>query len=401
LFGALLLGLLARFVVTCFAGAVAFSNGFPSYYTASTLIREGTSPSRFYDDTWYTQQIQRFVPNLREIYRPNPPTTAFMLLPLCWMSYPAARITWIVLNALLLLGCIALLRRQLGLTDIKVALLAGVALGCEPVRVNFIAAQAHLVVTALWVLVLFAYCREQDLALGAALAALFLLKTTGVLMWPVLLVQQRWRALIAAGAFTALGIALSWPWVGLEGWTTYLRIVPAQASQPWISVTAHQSIQGMLEHLGRFDAIYNPHPLVDAGRLVFVLHGAVSLAIVVVLLVFARRSSSRDRDLIVGAAVVANLVLVPVSADYHYCVMLVPGAILLARLERFPSKWQRWGFAAAVAAISLDLHHNSSRFSAGWMALFAYAMLYGALVMLGLSLNFLWRSSRDERVATA
>ncbi len=379
----LLLAAAGWFAWTCFSGATAHSNGFPSYYTAASLLRGGVSPAPFYDNDWFGQQVQRFDPGMREIFAPNPPTTALLLLPLCGLPLFTARLVWTALNAALLLACGVGLQRALGLRGRAQKLLWLFALAGLPVRMDLLLGQAHLVTTALWVLVLLHFMRGQDRRLGGVLAALMLLKTGGALLWLVLGVQRRWRALGWAAGSLALGVAACWPWVGWDAWSAYLRVVPPQLGAPWIAVTAHQSVPSLLMHLGRFDASFNPTPLVDAPALVAVLSAAAAAALSGAVLFRAWRGAPPERA--VAAVVLTQLLLVPVSAEYHYAVALVPLAVLL--MWRSPSRGERVALVAGGLLLSLNLHHHSPRLVDGARALLAYPLLYGALLWLGLLLR--------------
>jgi hypothetical protein len=256
------------------------------------------------------------------------------------------------------------------------------------VRVHLLHGQAHLLVLAGWILALACYRRGRDLTLGATLAAMFLLKSAGVLLWPVLLVQRRWRALASAAGCTLMGAALALPWVGLDAWATYLRVVPPQARRPYMGVTAHQCLPGMFRHLACFDPQFNPGALLDAPALATAATALVSLALLAGLLWLAWRSA--PPELLISAAILVGLVLTPVSADYHYCVALLPLAVALSQLDPERPGWPRWALLASAAALGLNLHHTSDRLQIGLAALLAYPLLYGALGLLALLLWAFW-----------
>ena len=275
------------------------------------------------------------------------------------------------------------LQRALGLRGRARKLLWLFALAGLPIRAELLLAQSHLIAVALWALVLVHFMRGEDRRLGAALAVLMLLKTGGALVWAVLLVQRRWRALGWAAGSLAAGVAACWPWIGLDAWREYLRVVPPQLGAPWIAVTAHQSIPSLLMHLGRFDATFNPTPLVDAPALVAVLSAAVAAALSGAVLFRAWRGAPPER--VVALAVLTQLGVLPVSAEYHYAVALVPLAVLLT--WRAPSRGERAALVAGGLLISLNLHHHSPRLVDGAWALLAYPLLHGALLWLGLLLR--------------
>ena len=63
------------------------SQGFASYYTSSRLLVEGNDPGHFYNDEWFSSEVDKIVPGIHEVYLINPPTVSFIMVPLAFLNY--------------------------------------------------------------------------------------------------------------------------------------------------------------------------------------------------------------------------------------------------------------------------------------------------------------------------
>src|SRR5688500_6389160 len=58
-------------------------HGFPTYYVAARLVLEGRWTPQIYDNEWYAAEVQSRTPNqIGEVFAPNPPSAALLMLPL-------------------------------------------------------------------------------------------------------------------------------------------------------------------------------------------------------------------------------------------------------------------------------------------------------------------------------
>jgi hypothetical protein len=380
----LVLVLGARFARFTVSAAVRPSNGFAAYYTASRLVKEGVDVSRFYDDAWFRAEIAEYGPDVNDIYNLNPPTTALLLLPLAGLDYTAARIAWTFFNLMCLTGAVGWLMQQTGFRGLWIPGFIAFALLYQPVYANFSQGQAYVLMLVLLAMAWHGYRHRRAWVLGIALGLMLVLKTAGVLLWLLLLVQGRWRAL-AWGAASALIVGLvTLPGLGLNAWRTYFHLLPGLSARPELAVTAYQTLPGFVRHLLVFDERWNPAPLFHAPALA---NWLVGLGFVVMAGLSTYRAHITDRaDLIFAAFASANVILSPVSLDYHYALLLVPIVILMAWVREQAVAWPGIVLAAAMLLLAADLPYRAPQLAAGAWALLTYPTLYGAWLLWGLAL---------------
>ena len=375
--------LAARFLLFVAANATRPSDGFVAYYTAARLLREGQPVSRFYDNAWFRAQVARFEPGASDIFNVNPPTTALLLLPLAGLAYDPARAILQIFNVLVLAASLGLLFWQLELRGLAGLAMLGLVFVYQPLFANFQHAQAYVLLFGLLVLAWYGYRRERPVLFGVALGFMLILKTAAALLWLLPLVQRKWRVL-AVGIGVALAVALaSLPWIGLDAWRTYLPLMTALPSHPETAVTAYQTLPSFFRHLFIYDPQWNPAPLWSVPGLGQVLPWFGLLAMLAASVYAAIRGG--EPDLAFVLFVIASVVLSPVSIDYHYTLLLLPIAILVAWARRQASAWPWIPLGAGALMIATNLPYLSPRVSAGAMALLAYPKLYGACLMWGLA----------------
>jgi hypothetical protein len=161
-------------------------------------------------------------------------------------------------------------------------------------------------------------------------------------------------------------------------------------AHPEIAVTAYQSIPGMFLHLFRFDTIWNRSPMLDVPALAVGLIVLAETAIVASTFWATARADLTvrpTRALALAAWVVVSIVASPASADYHYTLLIVPIALLVAASGRIGQSRRLIG-ALAIGAflVAAPLPYKSPNLAiAGWSIL-AYPKLYGGLILWGITL---------------
>jgi hypothetical protein len=375
------------------------SDGFAAYYTSARLVRDGRAGSRLYDDAWFGEQIDRFVPGVRDIYNANPPTTAIMLLPLSWASYGTARSIWMLLTLALLVATFFLIIRETRLSVLPVLIFVCASLASEPLHANMRQGQVYVLMLALATLVWIGYRRNDDRLAGVPLGVMLALKTAGLFLPLLFLLGRRWRALVWTLSTAAVLSAASFAWFGPGAWRAYLHYLTGLRTSPDLSVTAYQTVTSLVRHLMIFDATWNPAPLVDAPMAGAVVTLVVALALVGATLAVVARSG--DADLSFAALLTLTILLSPVSLDYHYTALLLPFAILLSRVHALDDRWAWIILALSAVLVLADLQYGSARLSRGAWALFAYPKLAGGLLLWGDSVWLMFRSSRATEKAPA
>jgi hypothetical protein len=102
--------------------------------------------------------------------------------------------------------------------------------------------------------------------------------------------------------------------------------------------------------------------------------------------IYRARTAKRD-DLTFAGFVILSVILSPVSLDYHYVLLLIPIAMLIAGERKQPNFWMQSISAVAVLLIAVDLPYRSQQVESGAWALLAYPKLYGALILWGLCIR--------------
>jgi alpha-1,2-mannosyltransferase len=386
-----LFGVLAvRFGLFAADSAPRESQGFINMYTAARLFREGAFIGQFYGD-WFTEQMPRLGFVVGDIFFPNPPTSLLMALPLVDLDFTTARVIWSIVSLAALVVTLIALVRLTGLGGLWAPLFLSGVLVYQPLHTNVRYAQTYLLLLALLTLAWWGYRAGRSWALGLPLGVMLAFKVTGVWLLLLLLLQRQWKALLWVAGIGMAVVLLSLPWFGLETWRVYLSVLPQLRTDPSVVGTAFQSQPGFFRHLFTYDPVLSPAPLVNAPGFGDAL-AALSTIVLLVPSVWAASRYGRH-DLVFAAFVIAGIVLVPVALDYHYTLMILPFAIILAALRDQPRVVPLLLFGVAAFAIGADLPYRSPQVFSGLWSFLAYPKLYGAWLLWGLTLFLLYRSA--------
>ena len=397
---ALALALLAtalsgRLLLISYQSAAEPAHGFVSHYAASRLLLEGVRVPVFYDDARMVQEVQRFEPGVTDMFGANPPTMAFAALPVAWMDYPTARLTWTLLSAVAWLVAVFWLCRACHLPAIWTAGAVAIAAVFQPALEHMRHGQFHVLVLVL-VLIAWRFLKRRPRRAGACLAIASVVKTGALLLWPMLVVRRRWRA-IDSGVITTLLILLATiPFAGLSAWALFFYKATDLVQGGSFSVTAYQTVHSLVRRLTVVDSQWNPAPAFpfEYGAIAATVLAGVIL--VIALMLIDRR---RDHDLAFAGFSALSLALLPQSLDYHYVLAMFPIVVLLSRLHDRPKSISFVLLGLATFMIAAALPHNSPRLADGAIAILAYPKLYGALILAGLCLFIPASATNEDEVS--
>jgi hypothetical protein len=373
-------------------------HGFPTYYVAARLVLEGRFTPQVYDNDWFVRAVQARTPNgVGEVFAPNPPSAALLMLPLAWLDMTTARRVWLWLSLALLAATIALpLRHTEPARPWQRAAIIALPFVFAPLHENFRLANVYVPLLFLFTLALAGLERGATVGPGAALGLAAGLKLSGGPVWLLLAARGRWRALASAAVMALVLVGLSVLVTGLASWQRFAGSLLEHAAEPgWAAGLSFQATPSFFQHLFRPDARWNPQPLwvlpawaARAGT--FVVSGAA----VGLLLWKCRRAgqlqetlySPRPLDLAYAAAVTLGVVVLPFAEEYHYALLLLPLSVAVARLAR--GGWPRSHLAAAWLAIAFILlalpwPYKDPWLNLGWHALLGYPRLYGGWLLWG------------------
>jgi hypothetical protein len=360
------------------------ANGFVAYYTSARLLIEGADPFRFYDRPWFQGQIARFEPTVLEIFSANPPTMSALLLPLSGLGYHEARAVWVAFSFVIAVAATGWLLTALRIGGLWAPAFAGFVFQYHPLVATLDHGQFYALGLALLVVVFEGYRRRRDLAIGVPLGFLLITKTAGLLIWPLLVLGRRWRAM-AWGIAVAAAIAIvCWPWIGAAAWERYLRETLELTRNPLLAVTAYQTVFGFFHHLLGRGGDPIGAPVLQLPVLATALSAIASGGLLTVTALTALRS--RAFDLLFGAFVLLGLILTPVTGASHFTLALLPIAVLVAEAQHRGSPYALLVIAGALL-IAADLPYRSPALADGLLAVFAYPKLYGTLLLWGLTIG--------------
>ena len=359
-------------------------------------------------------------------FLPHPPVGVLPLLPFGLLTQPAAFLAWTALGLGALVLALLLLLAALRFSGTAALVAVGLVPLFRPLRANIGEGQAYifllvaLLLAAAWAAKGDSGDRSAerrawtDVGAGLALGAMGILKLYyGLVLLLPALVQRRWA--IAATAVIGLAAAaavtvMAW---GFEGWATWFDDALSSRTRPQTTVTAYQTLLSVFGRLLRYDATWNPGPIVDLPGLVDILWFAtVAVVVGVSVFVFARYRRTVGRGLILlplAATVPVELLLSPGSQDTHYVLMILPLIVAgwslapVGALDRAVSGGRPnratlvgWALLALTGMLLAAPWSPNAPDGEGWAALLRYPRVYGALLLWGLLLWIIWRAGERD-----
>lgn len=344
---------------------------FAAGYTAAVVARTGAS---FYDPQpgkpWFDENMNADLaaaarqagtlhqhPGFEHVHIFSyPPAMMFVFLPFSAVSFPAAKVAWLVLSLLMIGWALWLLVRWFEFERLTVFGLLFVAAIFHPLQntvdIGQVNALIFLGMTGFWVL----YRQGRDVAAGVVLGI-----TTAIRFHPGLLVLYLlWRRQFRAGGVAlAVACAMSGAAAGVFGLrdsAIYFEQVAPKFTVPLISVENH-SLAGFLATVahacgwGLSGQVVGPSWLAWSAALVVI--GATLL-----ILWRGRRAPGSDRpgDIELALLMVAIPLATPNTTVCHLLVLLPCIGILLDRMvRRAASREALWPVLTGLAVILIGV----------------------------------------------
>ncbi len=367
------------------------TQGFASYYTSSKLLIQGEKVENFYENDWFSSKVKIYLDGVYEIYFVNPPTTSLMLVPLAPFEYKTARTIWIIFNVFLLAFTIGLLIKKFNFTNEWLPIVLILFLLFHPLYVNFAYAQAYILIFFLLALSWNTFRSEKQTLLGILVGIMVILKFSGLILLLLLVTQKKWRSIFWMLVTIIFLSIISLPWIGIEAWFVFGEKLIQLNSFPLLGVTAYQTIHSLFYHFFVFNQQWNPYPIIDLPVLGILLSSVISLLFLVAIIIYSYRQ--KKTELSFAIFLIAGVILSPVSLDYHYVVLLLPILIFINWLRENNKRFLWILLILFYALIATGLPYTSGKITTGWLAIFAYPKLYGAIGILGL---FFFQLLRDK-----
>lgn len=356
------------------------THSYPAYYTASRLVLEQRWTPQVYDNAWFEARVLEFTAGrVSDRFSLHPPTTSLLLVPLAWLDLTTARVLWQIFNLVLFLVGLWLTVRALAIPPLWRVFFFALAFSYPPLAENFRVGQTYVLVWFCFALALWSETRAQPIGAGIGLGLAFALKLSGVPIMLLLAARKQWRTL----GFTILTIALAsllgLLLLGAAGWLAFFqRVFASLGPTPSAAHAAYQTTSSFLQKLLVSSPDFNPTPLWDAPWLAPILSLATSSLALGLTLWYGRRAAFATA---LAAAVTLSVILFPQALEYHYTLLLVPLAVMLAKLSGTRTGWDVVWFAAILFLLVVPFDGNAPRWNEQQYVLFAYPRLYGGWLL--------------------
>jgi hypothetical protein len=358
---------------------------FPNHYVAAVLTLRHQPLRQFYDWEWFQRQVH-YAGIERQLsgYAPYTPLTMLPFLPLAELQPQRAKQVWIVAEMIFLAAAILLLARLTGLGVLKtlvLALLAHAALSS-----NFLLGHYYIFLTLLLACAAWCLLKGRDAAGGALLGLIFALKLYAAPFIFYFAIRRQWRAFWGmAGSvvlLTLIAIAMfGWKDVAFFATNVMPRGIDGAVVDPYNPGLGSATV--LLRRMFVPEPELNPHPLLNAPAAFFFFRALYTLGVLSFSLLMLPKDVPKDRAF--AWFVIVLFALSPLTATYHFILLLVPIAILLR------GESVAWSAGLIVLYILVEL---PLRLSYSW--LFPKVWL-----LLALLLYTGWRFLRPTRIGPA
>ena len=364
---------------------------FTIYYTAGTILRQGTGRN-LYDDVKQFEVQKQFAPQvatrLGALPFNHPPFEAILFLPLTWLTYQQAYLVWMLANLAMLAVLPILLRPYVPLLGTWPALAwTGLSLAFFPIFFALLQGQDAILLMFCYGLAFVALKQDRLGAAGAWLAC-GLFKFHLVLPFLLLLLiqqktfQHRRRIL---GGFVLVGAVLGVVSVAAVG-------VPQLISYPHYVLSLERTMargaimpSDMPNLRGALYLLASKMPGFDL--LAVALSAVVFLVAAWILRSQAERVDEPTDDLKFAFAVFATVLVSYHGLGYDLCILALPALLIVGSLKNRISR-NTWSRAAIIASLVvllfsplqlvLLMRYNHLAFL-GWAVLLCFVGLAGEL----------------------
>ena len=349
-------------------------NDLAQYYATSRIWLRGqnfANPENF-SAMWRDEVGETLSPNTARMHIAPPPGALVLFAPIAALSWPAAKLVWLVLLLAAFAATIGSLLRTGGFSVTEPRALAFIAacLALAPFHTGIASGNQTIVVVGLCGFGIWAAGADCDIIAGLSFGAACSLKPhIGAFLLLFYILQRRWRLLATAMTFTVILVLLAAAWMQFAGvsWVPdYLNNIRFGAAKNRIDdFTAANPIRFMLINL-QVPFYSFTHSAKSANLLAFSVGAALILAWIV--LVFRNRSQETE---LLSLSTIAVIGLLPLyhrlydasvlAIPLYWCLsrpkllthianaalllmvpFLVPGAALLqqsVRSGRIPEAW--------------------------------------------------------------
>ncbi len=347
---------------------------FGNYFAPAFVLAQGSDLGELYDRENFATAMGRAGLSVLGSFIPHPPANALWLFPMAGLGPARGKGVWTVVLLLSMAATIVLTKRVLPRPD---GWLAGVIVLAPflAVRNNLAFGQPYLVLSALLVSGCVALLGGSQFAAGFLLGLGVSFKPYALCVGLLFLHRERLRSL---AGFVCGAVLPSLIIVALDGTRAFTvfaaQIVPwmvrGDIQDPFSPVWG--SIGALANRLFRFEPDLNPAPWLVAPLLARFIGAAVPVSLIA-LAVWCGRTAMREGRQVdaVSICVAFALAASPFAATYHLVLLSLPVAAVASRLQ---GTWQL-AWVAGWFAIGSPLM-NAFRDLTGALAPLAYSRFF-------------------------
>jgi hypothetical protein len=406
LFVSLTLVLVARGIVPALSKV---DTDFPNYFTAAKIVADGGNTDRLYDNGWFQDQMRRYQIGKasRGEFKPFPPPTALLLLPLARLQPLDALRVLTVVSVLCLICSIILLAKILSwsLVDSTVfILLSGYAV-LGALRLG----QPYILVSLSCILGYYARLKGRPLLAGVCLGLFTPIKYFPVVFLVYLAFRKEWKVVLGGAIAIAIVSSLS---IAILGWKIHADYLTSVLGNHLIAklemqdpfTASYQSFDSLFRRLFIFDATLNPRPLWASPRLsgvgLIITKLSILLAAVATLVKLARGVAASTTGLSIGILGICTLLLAPATATYHFVLLWLPVGLVINGFCREAAPLYAYFVLGAYSLIGFFPYGHTNRFEGrGWLTVLAYPRLFLLLAIFMACVHFIWIRPEPNREA--
>jgi len=380
---------------------------FPNYFTAAKIVADGGNTDRLYDNGWFQDQMRRYqIGKASEgEFKPFPPPTALLLLPLARLQ-PLDALRVLTVGSVLCLICsIILLARILSwsLVDSTVfVLLSGYAV-LGALRLG----QPYILVSLACIVGYYARLKGRPLLAGICFGLFTPIKYFPVIFLVYFAFRKEWKVVLGGAAAILMVTALS---VGILGWKIHEDFLSSVLGNHLIAKldlqdpfsASYQSFDSLFRRLFIYDATLNPQALYASPRLqgiaVLITKASILLAAIGTLVKLARRGGGSATGPSIGILGVVTLLLAPATAMYHFVLLWLPVGLLIDYFVRQGARMRAYFILGVYALIGFFPYRYTIPFEGrGGLTVLAYPRLFLLLAMFVACVHFIWSQAACAR----
>ncbi len=259
----------------------------------------------------------------------HPPTVAVLMVPFSCLSYPAAVITFNILNLFLYVGLIAWLAMRYRIESKTINLLGALLLLWFPFISNIALVQLSLLLAVLIILSLHLLERGRNVSAGVALSVAAAIKLFPAYIALYFVLKRKWRALTAFSMSLSLIWLATWGIVGTDNVADYVLTYAPENAEKWVAFPLNHSIFSVVATLLAEGPWTSSLETVWWYREAYILIGIMISAWLVGLSMNSLESEATKQDLAM-LVMVAMLLLSPITWNHAMTLLLAPVFLLLS-----------------------------------------------------------------------